>query len=116
MKHERMRIARMTDEMINFLYSIGAKDISIRLKEDEENFMLKFESDYETVAKDKLDTLVETCKSCGKVNEMEEFYWELLGDTDTNSELSLIRMMIDDIDIVIEEEFIRLELVRKKDQ
>lgn len=114
MKHEKMRIAKITDEMVNYLYSIGAKDISIRLLEQDDQYNLTYKSDYEEINQDKLDNLITVCKNCGKTNEIEEFYWELLGDNDSASELALVRMMIDEIEIDIEDDYIKLILIRKK--
>lgn len=114
MKHEKMRIARIADEIINYLYSLGAKDISINIKEDKEKFKLKFKSDYKDISQEKINDLVKICNTCSKANEMEEFYWELLGDTDSDSELSLMRMMIDEIEIDIQDDYIEMILIRKK--
>lgn len=115
MKHEKMRIAKITDEIINFLYSIGAKEITINLKELDDEYQMLYKSDYENISKKKLDQMIHTCKRCKKRNEMEEFYWELLGEDDGTAELSLVRMMIDKITIDIEDDHLEMKLIRKKD-
>lgn len=44
---------------------------------------------------------------------MEEYYWELTGDTEGENELSLVGMMIDSVDIILEEDILVIEVKRK---
>ncbi len=45
---------------------------------------------------------------------MEEYYWELVGDCDIDSELSLIAMMVNEIEVDIEDDYVELTLIRYK--
>lgn len=112
MKREKMRIIKITDEIINFLYSIGAEEIDIKLKSDQEKHILVFSADYIEITQVKMDQLIHVCEHSEKKGEVEEFYWELLGDAEKNSELSLVELMIDDVSIDITDDTIRIQLER----
>jgi len=115
MKHEKKRITKIVDEIMTYLYSIGAKDIGIRVKEFEDRYVMTFNSDYKKMCEKKLDALIKALKSCSKQQEMEEYYWELLGDCDVDSELTLVGMMVNEAELDVEEDAIELKLTRYKE-
>jgi hypothetical protein len=45
---------------------------------------------------------------------MEEFYWELTGESDHDSELSIVGMMIDKVEFIHENESLKIILYRYK--
>lgn len=45
---------------------------------------------------------------------MEEYYWELAGETDSSEELGLVGTMIDEATIGYDEEKVVIELIRNK--
>ena len=114
MKHEKKRIIKIIDEIITFLYSIGATDINLKIKDEKDKVTVEFDSDYKKECREKLDFFVHILRNSEKHQELEEYYWELVGESDVDTEISIIRMMVDDIKINIDDDFVNLILTRKK--
>jgi hypothetical protein len=111
MKHNKKRISKIVDELITYFFSMGATDMNIQEKKD--YYKITLNTNY--IAKDqaKIEKLIKSLK-CDKQEEMEEYYWELAGDCDVDTELTLVGMMIDKAEINIHEESIQLILYRYK--
>lgn len=113
MKHTKKRITKIVDEMITYLFKIGATDINIDLQENVDYYKMSFKSNYTSKDKTKLDKL-KKCLKCNKREEVEEYYWELTGQCDVDCQLTLVGMMVDKADINIGEDTIEVILYRNK--
>ncbi len=113
MKHKKQRISKMVDELINFFFAIGATSINVDVQDEPERFVLTLKCNYVEKHKEKINKLIHHLE-CPKQEEMEEYYWELAGDCDVDTELTLIGMMTDDVEIDINENTIELVLYRNK--
>jgi hypothetical protein len=95
MKHINQRNIRIIDELMCFCYKHGATKIDINISTIEKVVTIRLSSNIES-----LDTTVlENMKrllNAPRCHEMEEYYWELTGDDDTDSELTLVGMMTDE--------------------
>lgn len=98
MKHNKLRITRIVEELMNYFFSLGATNISVNINEDEKKYTIFFKSNCNDCRKEKFDELSRLLK-CGKNEEMEEYYWALTGECDSDSELSLVGMMIDESEV-----------------
>jgi len=116
MRHEKKRVIKIIDEIITFLYSIGATDINLKIKDEKDKVILEFDSDYKRECREKLDFFVHILRNSEKHQELEEYYWELVGESDVDTEISIIRMMVDDIKIDIDDDFVNLIFTRKKNR
>lgn len=94
MKHERLKISKIVEELMNYFFYMGAAEMSFKVKETEAYFEIYCKSDYKENSLKKLEKLVKLL-NCTKHEELEEFYWTLAGDCDVANELSLVGMMID---------------------
>ena len=113
MKHYHKRITKIVDELINYLFSMGATDTSVNIKDIENHYKISFESNYEKGMDEKIDKLIKYL-NCPRQEEMEEYYWELTGDCDVNTELSLVGMMVDEVEVSFVEGKIQIVLHRYK--
>ena len=113
MKHVEKRIARMVDELVTFFTAIGGDDISIRLTKKEDQYMLQMTSTYDPAMRKKVDNLYKTLNA-PKNQGLEEFYWELAGESafGHDSELHLIGQMIDSAQIDIEDGLVSIRLYK----
>lgn len=99
MKHTRFKISKMVDELITFFFSIGATNINVNVQETDELFEIYLKSNFSSnTPKEKINELCKLLKS-GKREEMEGYYWYLAGDSDVDTELSLVGMMVDSCSI-----------------
>lgn len=113
MKHNKKRISKIVDELVTYFFTMGATDMNINLKEKKDYYKIFLKSNYTTKDKAKIEKLIKYLK-CDKQEEMEEYYWELTGDCDVDTELTLVGMMTDKAEINIEEDTIEVVLYRYK--
>src|SRR6056297_2157620 len=113
MINEKQRIAKIIDEMTMFFFSMGAKDISTNINIGPDETVITFESDFKGDQKKKIEKLVK-CMKIPKQEGMEEYYWSLTGECNIDTELSVVGMMTDKIDMDIKGNHIHMVLHREK--
>ena len=113
MTHERKKNIRIVDELISYCYLKGAHHISINLDVDNDIMAFTLKCNITSLTKGDLDYL-DTSLTVPRCHEMEEYYWELAGDTEGENELSLVGMMIDDVFIDFTEDILTIKVKRKK--
>ncbi len=98
MKHLKQRNIKIVDELMSFCYKQGANKIHIDVitQASETTFMLSAE--IPNLAEETLITFQKLLNT-PRYHEMEEYYWNLTGDNDTDSELSLIGVMTDESEV-----------------
>lgn len=113
MRHEVKKISKMVDELTTFFLEHQAKSLDIKI----DNLVDREVITVEAVALDDMALCIKRLQrflSYPRELEMEEYYWELAGETDSSEELGLVGTMIDEANIGYDEEKIQLELIRKK--
>ncbi|MCT4620757.1 MAG: hypothetical protein N4A62_15390 [Marinisporobacter sp.] len=113
MKHNKKRISKIVDELVAYFFTMGATDININLQEKEDYYKIVLSCNYIVKNQEKIEKMIK-CLKCDKQEEMEEYYWELAGDCDVDTELTLVGMMTDEAEIDISEDEIKLVLYRYK--
>ena len=112
MKHTRQRHARMAEELILFAYKYGAEQIKLDINNINNETIIRIEADV-TLKEETLNN-ISTLLNVPRCIEMEEYYWNLTGESDMDSELSLIGVMCDKVDIYVKPNYLKIELIRKK--
>lgn len=113
MRHETRKIAKIIDELTTFCLEHGAEQIGITIKNEEDRTCILLEvSHLNNIEKTILRLKEVLSYPCER--ELEEYYWELAGESDSSEELSLVGTMIDEVTIDYDEEMIKLELIRLK--
>lgn len=113
MRHEIKKIAKMVDELTTFFMEHHAKSLNIKINDLPDREVIAVEA----VELDNLEACVGDLKSFlsyPREREMEEYYWELAGETDGSEELGLVGTMIDEATIGYDEEKVVIELIRSK--
>lgn len=94
MKHDKIKISKIVEELMNYFFLLGTTNISININEDEKEYKIFFKCNCGNCTKEKIDEVSKLLK-CGKHEEIEEYYWGLTGESDRDSELSIVGMMTD---------------------
>lgn len=118
MKHTKLKISKIVDELMNYFFYMGASDIQINVQETNEYFKIYCKSNYSAGDKSlkKVQKLVKLL-NCTKHEDMEEYYWTLAGDCDVSNELSLVGMMTDEAVVrYTEGEDVEITLYKYKDK
>lgn len=112
MKYIGKKISKIVDELTTYMFSIGATDISINIKETEQDFKITLKCDYKE-DKNGFEDLIKAL-NLPKEEEVEGYYWELTGETYVGKELLLVGMMIDKAEITWSKDVLNLTLYRNK--
>lgn len=113
MKHNKKRITKIIDELTMYLFAAGATDISVNIQDRDEDYRLCIKSNFDTNKIDKIHHLVEVLKS-SKQEEIEEYYWELAGESDVGCEIYLTAMMLNHVEITLTDQILELEILKNK--
>ena len=98
MKHEKMKLVKILDEILCFSFMHDATEMNINIKMDEEKYIIQFEDNSKGVSKERIESIKEVI-NVEKQPEMEEYYWELTGQQEYDSEFTLVGLMSDKVNI-----------------
>lgn len=113
MKHIRQRNARIAEELILFAYKYGAEDINLNIKNKPKETIITIEAKNVNLDKETIESITNLL-NIPRYVEMEEYYWNLTGESDMDCELSLIGLMSDKVIINITSDILKIKLIRKK--
>lgn len=111
MIHERRKVTKIVEELTIFFFSMGATKMNSGIEYDGNAANITFTSNFLPENKEKvadLEKYFNEPKNAG----MEDIYWELAGSGDPGEpgQLLLLGMMIDQAEIDLLEDFVRLKL------
>ncbi|MBB6698752.1 hypothetical protein [Clostridium algidicarnis] len=94
MKHLMYRNTKIVNELMNYCYKHGSQNININVITNNQctEFHIKA---FDISLSEKDVFLLEKLLSAKRSHELEEHYWILAGDNDTDPELTLIGIMTD---------------------
>ncbi|WP_425446611.1 hypothetical protein [Dethiothermospora halolimnae] len=113
MDKEKQRIIGMINELITFLLNNKTSSIHINVKENDRETKISICCNINDakVLKDLKNKIMSD-----RSEEVEELYWELLGDTNENDDLYILGSMIDKSNIkYTETNMMKIILIRKKE-
>lgn len=113
MRHEKQRITLIVSELMNFFFSIGATNLSFQVQETDTQFEIRLSTDYLPEKSDRIQDFLRGIQAPRQI-AMEEYYWELLGASDIDTEISIVGMMVESGDIQYDENSISVTLFREK--
>ena len=94
MQNEIKKITKLVDEVTSLLMRYGSNDINVHIKRDSELSTITI-IDYNSGYPDDEITSLSDVLNIQRQCEIEEFYWELMGDDSHEDELFLVGSMVD---------------------
>lgn len=94
MSNDKMKAIKILDELIGFYFNIGITNLHIDIKYTEEEIQITLEGDCQQSPQEKLEKLQNLLNS-PKHEEIEEYYWELVGENHNYEELMLLGSLVD---------------------
>lgn len=112
MKFKFEKNIRIISELIAYFHNLGINDIHIDMGTNESNSYFYISGVIENLPKDKLEYL-NTILNTPRQHEVEQYYWNLNGESDYDSELCLVGVMIDEVDITYIDNTLKIKILRK---
>ena len=103
MRHERLVVSRIVSELMNFFFSMGAREFQSRVTRSDEGHEIVIESDYAGSQGSKLREMTRLLRM-PRAREMEEYSWSLSGDISTGQEIYLVGILTDTVSVDLDEE------------
>ena len=94
MQNEVKKITKLVDEVTSLLMRSGSNDISVYIKRNSELSTITIIDYNSTYPDDEIASLYDVL-NIQRQYEVEEFYWELMGDDSHEDELFLVGSMVD---------------------
>lgn len=114
MKFKIEKNIKIINELITYFYKLGCSDVHIDLSTDDGNSYFTILGEIESISPDELDSLV-TILNTPRQHEIEHYYWNLGGECEFDSELSLVGMMINKAKVSYKEKILKIRLTRLED-
>ncbi len=96
MRHENKKIGKIVDEMVTFFCAYGAEKIKVDIARSLEKIELAFKVDHLN-ENEKIVKMFEEIINFPREEDFDEVYWNLAGESDHDTELTLVAYMIDDV-------------------
>ena len=108
---EKKIVAQIIQELSLFFMFHGYKafEIAFSKEDDHEVFLIKINQ----ITDELLNFMKEKLRQ-EREKEIEAYYWELLGDMDSTSELEIMGLFIDEMNVKNDEHSVIIELIRHK--
>lgn len=111
MKYYFEKNLKIINELMTYLYKLGSKNIQVNLHRNDDKTSFIISGELGIIDDRELNRLKEIL-SIPRQHEVEEYYWHLGGESDTEGELSLVGMMIDNVNISYSNNILKLEIQR----
>jgi len=102
---------KISSDLMKYCHHHGAKDYETKISEGEDSILYVISAHPVTVTENQLEKLTKKLNA-PRQREIEREYWELIGESEDFSELTLVGMSCDEARISYEESKLRFTLLR----
>lgn len=107
-----LKSIKLISELADFVFDAGAGEFVVNYKEEGQETKITIESNIKNLNPSYLETLEGL--NTERQSEVEEYYWELVGESNTSQELTLVGMMIDKAEYSYENDLLKITVYRHK--
>jgi len=109
---ERMKTIKVIDELIAYFFShqVDSLQVDVHYGQKQVKIMLQGTCVKKPDDLDQLDEVLNTPRR----DELEEYYWSLLGESRSYQELNLLGALVDCADVIYENQKLTVTVFRKK--
>lgn len=111
MSNERMKATKILEELIGYFFNHNIDHLKMDLNYKEKEFIIQVEGQCSSRPSD-LDHLIELLNE-PRQDELEEYYWGLLGGNSQRQELDLLGSLVDCSEVTYEENILSITVYRK---
>lgn len=112
MREDRLKLIKIMSELTNYFFKFDTNNISIEIdqKDDISEMIIKGSpKDYDL---EELEFIKERLNRPRR-KELEEYYWNLVGNGDSSQRLNLVSNLVDSSDIEYKDGVLEIKLIRK---
>lgn len=113
MRHETKKICKIVDELTTYFLSEDTDEVDFKIKKTEEKTIVTI-IDYNTHYTEADAKELMECMNVQRQHEVEEYYWQLLGESDSGTELTIVGAMIDEATVELIDGNLHVTLIRIK--
>jgi len=113
MKFKFEKNIKIINELIVYYHKLGNSDVHIDLTCDKNNSYFKISGTILNLSQKELDDLNKTLNA-PRQHEIEQYYWNLTGESESDLELSLIGMMVNDAVVTYVDNVLTITIVREE--
>ena len=113
MKFKIEKNIKIINELIAYFYKLGTVDVHIDLSSDNENSYFNIYGQVDSISKDELESLANILNT-PRQYEVENYYWNLGGECEFDSELTLVGMMINSAKISYKDGTLKISIIREE--
>lgn len=113
MRHEVKKIAKIVDELTTLFLKDDTNEVDFKVVIHDDHSMIRV-VDYKTRVTPRYVEYLRKMLNNQRQREIEEYYWQLMGENDEEDELTLISMMTDKAVVELRDGNLYLELIRYK--
>jgi len=113
LKNEIKKITKIIDEVINYFMFHYKPFVAMTIDCKGDTFFISFVFKDLKLSDEEFDKIKSKFKLNRRV-EIEDYYWQLVGDSENASEFTLVSLMSDEIQFSKDDESVYLTITRKK--
>ena len=102
---------KIINELIAYYNRFGIFNVHIDLSSDDHNSYFDISGKIDSFSEDEVNSLIETL-NMPRQHEIEHYYWNLNGESEFDSELTLVGMMVDSSEVTYENGLLKISLIR----
>lgn len=114
MRYKREKLIKIMNELVNFCLYINMKDLKIEFSCHEDIGKISVEGHCTNPPLERLDDLEYILNSPRQV-ELEEYYWNLVGDGHGHQELEMVGTLVDSGSIKYENNILNISISRNQE-
>lgn len=111
MRHETKKISRIVDELTTLFLKNDTDEVHFKIKRETHQTTIEIIG-YRTHLDDEYINQLRQTLNIQRQWEIEEYYWQLTGETDYDEELTLVGAMIDEAVVEKREGNLYMNLIR----
>ena len=104
---------KIINELIAYFNRLGNSNVHIDLSNDADNSYFNIYGEVNSISKDELESLIEIL-NMPRQHEIEQYYWTLNGESEFDSELTLVGMMVNNAKVSYEGGILKISLIRSE--
>ena len=110
-----LKSIKLISELAAFVFKAGGNEFDVNFIEKDQTIKITIESNIKNL-ESRCPSCLETLEALDteRQSEVEEYYWELAGESNTSQELSLVGMMIDKAEYSYKNDLLKITVYRHK--